>query len=89
MKREYRPVGLVRGRTGPHGASCTAHCSMGARLLITSENFLREPNGSDKDVDWIRQKGRLVAFDEVAQPCQRECSRNQQQGDNPVPPDND
>ena len=40
-------------------------------------------------MDWIREKGWFIAFDEVSQPCQRKCSRDQQQCDNPMPPDNE
>jgi len=58
-------------------------------LLVAAENSFRQPNGGDKNVDGIREKRRLVAFNEMSQPCEREGGGNEEQGNDPMPPDDD
>ena len=80
MKCEYRPVGLARSRTWPFDR---------CEVLLPPENSPCKPDRRDKNVDWIGEKGWFVAFDEVSQPGQCKCGRDQQQRDDPMPPDDD
>lgn len=53
------------------------------------EDLARHPEGGDEDVGRIGEECRFVAFDEVSEPGQGKGGWDQQQGDDPVPSDDD
>ena len=58
-------------------------------FLARAENSARHPQRGHEYVRRVSEKGRLISFDQMAQPCQCEASRNQQQSDDPVKPNHD
>jgi len=58
----------------------------GSRTL--TEYFFRHPHGRHEDVGRVGEKCRLVAFDEMSEPCQCESGGDQKESDDPVKPDN-
>ena len=56
-------------------------------LWPPTKDFSRHPYRSDRDVQGIGKKSRLVALDQMAEPSQSESPGNQQESDDPVEPD--
>lgn len=56
-------------------------------LWPPAKDFSRHPYRSDRDVQGIGKKSRLVALDQMAEPSQSESPGNQQESDDPVEPD--
>jgi hypothetical protein len=62
------------------------------RLVLArcaAEQPARHPQRRYEHMHGIRQKSRLVAFDQMSEPGQRKRCRDQQQGDDPVKPNDD
>jgi len=59
------------------------------RFLAAPQYPPRHPDRRYEYVHGISQERGLIALDQMAEPRQRECSRDQQQSDDPVEPDHD
>jgi hypothetical protein len=79
----YRHGGRDARRTAAETAALQSKC------YCLRKTFFASQRGATKTMDGIREKSWFIAFDEVSQPCQRKCGWDQQQGDHPMPPDND
>ncbi len=60
---------------------------VGRSKLLLAENTLHHPHWRNQHMDWIRQECRPITLDDVAERGEPESSGNQQEGDNPVEPD--
>jgi hypothetical protein len=76
----------------PHGCGETETCMPTGWLRLigsaSTEDSPGHPQRRNQNVHWIREKGWLVAFNQMAEPCERESSWNEKQRDDPVEPDN-
>ncbi len=56
-------------------------------FAASAENLFHHPQRRHEHVRRIGEKRRLIAFDQMSEPSQRERRRNEQQGDDPMEPD--